>query len=70
MFNIIITIREMQIRTMRKHYIPIIFFKYLFVIYLAVPGLSCGTWDLLVVACGIFSCSMQTLSCSMWDLVP
>ena len=42
-------------------------------------GLSCGTQDLwsllwhvrsLLVACGIFSCSMQTLSWSMWDLVP
>ena len=21
-------------------------------------------------ACGIFSCSVQTLSCDMWDLVP
>ena len=36
---------------------------YLF-IYLAVPGLSCSTWDLL---CGMraLSCGMQTLSCSM-----
>ena len=24
----------------------------------------------LVAACRLFSCSMQTLSCSMWDLVP
>ena len=31
--------------------------------YLVVPGLSCGTQE-------IFSCSMQTLSCGMWDLVP
>ena len=30
-------------------------------IYLAVP--------VLVVACGIFSCGMQSLSCGMWDLV-
>ena len=35
------------------------FKKYLF-IYLAASGLSCG----------IFSCGMRTLSCSMWDLVP
>ena len=34
------------------------------------PGLSCGMQDLLVVACGIFSCGMQTLSCGMRDLVP
>ena len=34
-------------------------------IYLAAPGLSCGTWDLrccvrdlLVAACGVFSCGM------------
>ena len=26
--------------------------------------------QVLVVACGIFSCSMWTLSCSIWDLVP
>ena len=26
--------------------------------------------QVLVVACRIFTCSMQTLSCSMWDLVP
>ena len=26
--------------------------------------------DLLVVAHGIFTCSLQTLSYSMWDLVP
>ena len=47
---------------------------------------SCDMWNLffklwhvgsslqqagsLVVACGIFSCDMQTLSCVMWDLVP
>ena len=33
-------------------------------IYLAAPGLS------LPVACGIFSCIMQGLSCSRWDLIP
>ena len=50
-------------------FIYLCIFKYLF-IYLAAPGLSCGTWDLhcgmrdlLVVACELFSCSM-------WDLVP
>ena len=36
-------------------------------LFLAPLGLSCGTQ---VVACGIFNCSMQTLSCGMWDLVP
>ena len=50
--------------------IPIHYFKKYLFIYLAVPGLSCGTQDLLVVAHGIFTCGMQTLSCSMWDLVP
>ena len=29
----------------------------------------CMGW-VLVVACGIFSCGTQTLSCSMWNLVP
>ena len=32
--------------------------------------LHCSMWGLLVVACRIFSCNMQTLSCSMWDLIP
>ena len=36
-------------------------FLYIYV-YLAVPGLSFSLQDFLVVACGIFSCSM-------WDLV-
>ena len=49
------------------------FLKFLF-IYLSVPGLSCGMWSLLlffsVAACRTFSCSLQTLICSMWDLVP
>ena len=37
--------------------------------YLTVPGLSCGR-GIFTVACVIFSYGMQTLSCSMWDLVP
>ena len=51
-----------------------------FFLYLAVLGLSCNSRDLksslwhvtsfLVVACRIFSCSMWTLSCGTWDLVP
>ena len=38
----------------------IIFKKYLFI------------WlqQVLIAACRIFSCGMQTLSCDMWDLVP
>ena len=44
------------------------------IIYLAVLGLSCSPWDLPSslwhVGCGIFSCGMRTLSCSMWDLIP
>ena len=47
------------------------FFKYL-LIYLAVPGLGCGTgrlWPSLW-RCGVFSCSMQTPGCDVWDLVP
>ena len=32
--------------------------------------LHCSTWGLLAVACRIFSCNMQTLSCGMWDLIP
>ena len=42
-------------------------------VFAAARGIcSCGIgmWDLLVAACGIFSCGMQTLNCGMWDLVP
>ena len=38
-----------------------VFNIYLFI--LAVPGLSCGMWNLLVAAYGL-------LSCGMWDRVP
>ena len=45
-------------------------------IYLAVPGLSCSTWDLslehmnsLIVAHGLHNCGVQAeLLYSMWDL--
>ena len=37
-------------------------FVFLFIIYLIALSLT--------VACRVFSCSMQTLSCSMWDIVP
>ena len=45
-------------------------------LYLAAPGLSCNTWDFWSsfqhaessAACGIFSCNMHSLSCSMWHL--
>ena len=36
---------------------------------LAVPGLSCHRQGLLLAAGEIFTCSIQTLSCIMWDLV-
>ena len=46
-------------------------------IYLALPGLSCGMCLLavayrifLVVACGVFNCGIQTLSRGVWALVP
>ena len=50
-----------------------------FIYLFGCTGLSCGTGifdlhcsmqDLSVASCGNFSCSMQTLSCSMWALVP
>ena len=43
---------------------------YFIFMYLAAPNLSCGTWDFLGMACGVFSCDMHTLSCGIWDLVP
>ena len=42
-------------------------------LYLVVLGLSCGSQDLgpwLQYAGSFFSCSMKTLSCGMWRLVP
>ena len=41
-------------------------------IYLFIFSIYLCTWlcQVLVTACGIFSCSMQTLSCGVWDLVP
>ena len=56
----------------------LVFVKYLF-IYLSVLGLSCHTqdlwsslwhWSSLVAASRIFSSGVQTLNCSLWDLVP
>ena len=46
-------------------------FFVLFFIYLGALGLGCSTQDLSIflAACGILNCSMQTLSCSIWDLV-
>ena len=42
----------------------IYFFKNIYLhIYLALQGLSCGTWPLSIAACGIFSCGL-------WDPVP
>ena len=38
------------------------FYFFLNLFISAAPGLSCSTWDL---CCGMFSRSMQTLSCSM-----
>ena len=38
-----------------------LYFLIFIFICLAAPALDFGTWDLC--------CSMQTLSCSMWDLV-
>ena len=49
-----------------------IYFLFLFLFILSVPGLSCcvqdlrcGMQDLLVAAGGLLSCSMWTLSCGM-----
>ena len=66
--------------------VNILFFNFFFflLIYLAALGLSCGmrdlccgTWDLLVAACRIFSCGMwdplvvacRIFSCGMRDLL-
>ena len=36
----------------------------------AAQGILFSLRHLLVVACWIFSCDLQILSCSMWDLLP
>ena len=46
-------------------YIYVYIYIYLFIyLFMAAPGgtwdLCCGMWDLLVVACRLLSCSMQT----------
>ena len=41
---------------------PWLFF--FFYCILAAPGLGCGTWDLLVAACGLLSCCMHAGSSS------
>ena len=60
-------------------YLPIDFKRPIFIIYLLKKLFLVGCvrsllWhagaSIFIVACGIFSCSMQTLSCGMWDLVP
>ena len=50
--------------------LPFLFF--LIFIYLAAPGLSCGTQDLqsLLWHVGPFIAICRLFSCSMWDLVP
>ena len=50
--------RQADSQPLRHQGSPFFFFN----IYLAVPGLSCGMWDL--------RCRMWDLSCSTWDLVP
>ena len=43
--------------------------SFLFRIYLATWGVS-WAHRIFIAASGMFSCSMRTLSCGMWDLVP
>ena len=45
--------------------LPLTFSFYFYNVYLFL-----WLYHVLVVACGIFSCGKQTLSCSLWDLVP
>ena len=56
------------------YYLFILFLKfiYLFIWLLCVLVAARGIFveGSLVEACGIFSCGMRTLSCSVWDLVP
>ena len=57
-----------------KVFLFVFCFLFIVFIHLAALGLSCGTSGLrssvFVAACGIFSYSMWTLSCGVWDLVP
>ena len=56
-------LRKEQARVSVRH--AMMAFKKIYFIYLAVSGLSCGTWA-FVVACEIFSCVVTcTLSCGM-----
>ena len=44
-------------------------FVYVFIWLHWVLAVACGFFFFLVVACGVFSCNVWTLSCGMWDLV-
>ena len=48
------------------HSVQSLFIYFLIFIYLAVPKLSCDSWDLQSSS----QHAMKTLSCSMWNLVP
>ena len=45
-------------------------FIYLFLVFIFSIYLCTWLCQVLVTACGIFSCSLQTRSCGVWDLVP
>ena len=65
-------IRELEVWV--KVFVFVFCFLLIVFIHLAALGLSCGTSgrrsSVFVAACGIFSYSMWTLSCGVWDLVP
>ena len=41
-----------------------IYFLNIYLFILAVPGLSCNMWDLLIAACRLLSCGMRAVSSS------
>ena len=49
-------------------FLLLLLFSNIYLFILAVLGLSCGMRDLLIAACRLLSCRMQTLSCGMRTL--
>ena len=49
--------------------VPILLFNIYLFIYFWLCQVLVAAHGIFIVACRIFSCSMQTLSCDMWDLL-
>ena len=65
-----ITLLDLVVKQKSNHFFKTFIFIYLFIWLLQVLVAAHRIFDLPAVAHGVFSCSVQTLSCAMWDRVP